>query len=392
MPAPAAQESREVPRVPWRPGAWHAVGVWVAVRTGLMCFMLLAAYVLGLDRSARLTDSVAWALARFTWSDSFHFLRIADKGYLPPGLPCCDQAFFPGYPLAMRAVMPLTAGSSVAAGVVVSALAGVAAAVLLWRLAARATGSAPGGLRAVVYLAVAPYGVFLAAVYGESLFLAFTLGAWLAGQTRHWWLAGVLAALATGVRVNGLFVAAGLMVMYAVQMRADRRRLPRPDALALLAPGVAVLAYLGWLHHLTGSWRAWQEAETLGWHRRSAWPWQGLAAGWHTAVTAHTPVMVVSRTADLVAACLGIALVVTLLVLRQWPEATYVGLGVAVLVCSTTVQSSPRYALMWFPGYILAAQVTDHERLRWLHTAILLVCVPLLAVVSLTFASHQWVA
>ena len=45
------------------------------------------------------------------------------------------------------------------------------------------------------------------------------------------------------------------------------------------------------------------------------------------------------------------------LALRRWPEATYVGLSVGVLVCSTLIVSAPRYALTWFPAYLLLAQV-----------------------------------
>jgi len=381
------------------PGPAQAAILWTATRLALIGYVLLASFLLNLPLGGRERGADDFVLARFTWWDSFHFLRIADWGYLPPGVPCCDQAFFPGYPMAIRALAPLTGGNLALAGWLVSLVAATAAAVALWRLGELATGSAAGGRAAVLFLAVAPYGFFLSAVYSEALFLAFAVGAWWAGTTRRWWLAGLLAGCATGVRINGVFLAGGLAVMYLLQLRADRRAggsgLPRPDALALAAPLLAIGAYVWHLHALTGSWNAWLEAQAKGWDRRTAWPWQGLAAGWTSALDAASPDLVISRWADVVVAVYGIALVVVLLVLRRWAEAVYVAPNVAVLVCSTTLVSGPRYAVMWFPAYLLLAAFVTRRAGgvgAWVTWAVVLAGVPLLAVVSLSFAAHLWTA
>ena len=203
-------------------------------------------------------------LDRFTYWDSFHFTRIAERGYLPPGLPCCDQAFFPGYPLAIRVLSPLTGGNAMLAGILISLAASTVAAVMLWQLAI-AQGLGPRvAATAVVLLGVAPYGIFLAAVYSEALFLAVTVAAWWAAVTRRWWLAGALAAAATAVRVNGMFLVAALAVMYLVQLREDRRRRPRADLLALALPFAVLAAYFGYLRARTGAWNAWQAAQDAG--------------------------------------------------------------------------------------------------------------------------------
>ena len=373
-------------------GTGEALVIWFGTRLALASFTLLASYLLGLDAGGRLTGPGAWALERFTWWDSFQFLRTAERGYLPPEAPCCSQAFFPGYPLAMRALGPFTGGNLALAGVVVSLLAGCGAAVLLWHLAARATGSPAAGRAAVLLLAVAPYGIFLSAVYTEALFLALALGAWYAGARRSWWVAGLFVGLATGVRVNGVFVALGLAVMYLVQLRAEGRRLPRVDVLALGSPLLVVGGYFAYLHALTGSWNAWREAEERGWGRRTAWPWQGMAEGWRSATTAGAPDLVVSRWADLVVTVLGIVLVAVLLRLRRWPEAAYVLPNVLVLVCSTTLISAPRYALLWFPAYLLLADLVVRPRWRWLLPVLLVGCLPLLGAVTLSFSAHLWTA
>ena len=382
-----------------------ALGIWWASRAGLFVVVTLLSYVLALPGPTRILGPAGWLAERFVWWDAFHFLRIADRGYLPPELPCCDQAFFPGYPFATRAAGLLTGGDWVAGGLIVTQLAASAAVVLLWLVAgepgSRAEGGSGGtrhplvGRHAVLLLAVTPFGLFLSSVYSEALFLALSLGAWLAGLRHRWWIAGLLAGLAAVTRVNGLFLAAALAVMYLAQLRAQGRRLPRPDVLALALPALAVGGYFAYLHARTGSWNNWQEAQTLSWQRGLAWPWDGLRIGVHQLVTAPSHDLVISRAADLLTAVGGIVFTVVLGWRRRWAEAVLIGLNVTVLVASTTLVSSPRYALTWFPAYLMAARWSARGRPaggRWLLPTAVVLGVPLLAVLSVTFSMHLWVA
>lgn len=386
-------------------GTLESVALWLGTRAALVGFTVTACWLLGIDGGGRLSGPTRWFLERFTWWDSFHFLRIVDRGYLSLAKGGGDQAFFPGYPLAVRAVMPLTAGNAAMAGFVVSVLAGTVAAAVLWHLGRLATGSERGGRAAVLVLAAAPYGFFLVTVYSEALFLACALGAWAAGLTRRWWVAGLLAGLASAVRINGIFLAVALLVLYLQQARSDRRagaagsRLPvlgrlglRTDVLALALPLVVVGGYFAYLRARTGTWNAWQSAQDIGWHRGTAAPWTGIHNAWVSVQSAGAPDLVLSRWADLVATVGGLLLLVVLLALRRWPEAVFVLLNVAVLVCSTTLVSAPRYALTWFPAYILVAELAVRPRWRWVVPAVVVACLPLLGVVALSFAAHRWTA
>ena len=135
-----------------------------------------------------------------------------------------------------------------------------------------------------------------------------------------------------------------------------------------------------------------QQAQTLGWQRNTAAPWTGLHEGWLSATSANAADLVISRWADLAVTVGGLVLTVVLIVLRRWAEAVFVLLNVAVLVCSTTLVSAPRYAVMWFPVYTLVAQLSLRRRWSWLAPGIAVVCVPLLGVVALSFAGHFWTA
>lgn len=373
-------------------GSRAALLTWTASRVAVMGLVVATAWTMGVPGERHPLADGSWFLDRFAFWDSYHFVRIAEQGYLPKGLPCCDQAFFPGYPLLMAALRPLTGGSTIGAGILVSALAGLAGAAMLWRLARDIFGSRDVADTAVRLMAVAPAGVFFSAVYTETTFLALAVGAWWAGGRRRWWLAGALATAATGVRVNGLFLAAGLAVMYAVQLGGARHRRPRLDVAALLLPLVVVAGFVVFLHSKTGSWNAWRAAEATGWARERAWPWQGLQTGWRLVHAAPSHHLQVTRAADLVAVVFGLLLVVALLVLRRWAEATYVGLSVGVVVCSTVLTSAPRYALTWFPAYLLLAELGARPQWRWLTGALTFLALPLLALSTVLFALRMWVA
>src|SRR5207237_1033638 len=99
-----------------------------------------------------------------------------------------------------RGAEPRRAGGRRLASPFVSTVASRAAGLLLYRLAeideqetvARAS---------VFFMFVFPTSYFLHIGYTESLFLALSVGAFLAARVRRWWLAGTLGALAAAARV-----------------------------------------------------------------------------------------------------------------------------------------------------------------------------------------------
>lgn len=371
----------------------RAAAAFFVSRILLMATVLLMAAVAGQGAVDHEWATGTWWLDRFSAWDSYHFVRIATLGYLPPGLDCCDQAFFPGYPMLMAALAPITGGSVTGAGLLISLVAGAVAAGLLWTLVREdARGGAPAARRAVTMLALAPTGFFLASVYTEALFLALALGAWLLATRRHWWLAGVLAALATGVRVNGLFLAAALAVLYLTQWNRDGRPRPRLDVLALGFPALSVAAYVTYLHSLTGSWDAWREAEHRGWSRATATPWKGMTTAWQSLLDSPNAWLAASRAADIAAVLFGVAVCALLARQRRWPELTYLTLTVGVVLCSTLWVSAPRYALTWFPAYLASATIRDTTAYRRVYAVGLALSVVLLLAATWAAATRHWVA
>lgn len=361
------------------PGALRRLGP--VDRDALLLWLLSRVSVVLLASSAGLAlGSGRGAVGLWRRWDADLLRKIAEYGYAGHPAHYSDrgvEAFFPGFPLVLRAVHAVVPQWTLA-GLLVSLAAGAVAAVALARLAAQ-DGGEPRA--AVLLLVTAPTAVFLFAGYSEALFLAAAVPAWLAARRGHWAAAGLLAAGAAAVRVNGLFLAVALVV----QLLATRRR-PGREALWLLAPFAVVAGYVTYLHHLTGDWLRWSHAQQEGWGRRLTAPWTAFRTTWEMAVghTAGDAYELVARL-EIGAVLLGVVVTVVLLAGRRWGEATYVGLTVASLATSTFYLSVARSVLLWFPLWTALARAP-----RWLRAVWLVVAVPLCAVEVVLFTSGRW--
>jgi hypothetical protein len=334
-------------------------------------------------------------LERWSRWDAQLYVKVAKWGYL--GYPehysdRASAAFFPGEPVALRAVAGLV-GNWVVAGLLVSAVAGAVAVVALGRLGALDDG-ADDGTRAVTYLVLSPFAVFLAAPYSEALFLAFALPAWLALRRDRIAVAGLLAALAATVRVTGLFLGLAMLVEYATSRSrfAQGARGPRLDArtLWLAGPFVTTGAFFVYLHQVTGDWLAWLHAETAGgWGRSRSAPWTAFTATWRAAADPTQPTAYrLSFAMEIVVVLLVAAATVALVAARRWGEATYVGAQVAVFATSAYYLSVGRATLVAFPVWLLLARLAGSR--RWVQPVYLAVAPALMAVYVVGFTSGQW--
>ncbi|HZL65084.1 MAG TPA: mannosyltransferase family protein, partial [Thermoleophilia bacterium] len=112
--------------------------------------------------------------------DGVWFVRIATTGYAHAH----STAFFPLYPLLMRALAPMTGGNYVIAGIVISLVSYGVAMVLLYKLAKGLFG-ATAAAWTVALISWFPTSVVFSAVYSESLFLMLTVAAfWFATRRR----------------------------------------------------------------------------------------------------------------------------------------------------------------------------------------------------------------
>lgn len=267
-------------------GIRYCVLVFVAVRLGLFLIGLIAPGLFPpLDPvsvpgwPARALPDPGWHNAVTAWErfDALWFLRIADAGYATGD---GSAAFFPLYPLAIRALALPLGGRPLAAGFLVSNAALLGAIVILYFLTSFET-SERTARTTVALLCLFPTSFFLFMPYGESLFLLLAVGALWAARRDRWLLAGVAAVLAGLTRSVGLVLAAALMAEASLQRAEDRRPLAPRLAVSTL-PVVGSLLYLAYWQAKAGDWLA-PLHQQANWERVWSWPWSTLIEGTRSA-------------------------------------------------------------------------------------------------------------
>lgn len=396
--APANDEAIDEPDPPnsvWPRAVRAGLGIWAATRVG---YLLLAWLITDLRTPiyGRVEPGVAWPFAVYSRYDSGHYIRIAQFGFFSRGPADPNAAFFPGYPLLGRYVCDIvglgrvTSLERLAVFALLAWLGAAVASVLLWRWVEEIAGRRAAAV-SVLALLLGPYSLFFMASYSEGLFLALALGAWLCGRRGSWLWAGLLAAAATLVRVNGLFLLGGLLVMYVLDARRTGRPPLRRDALTLPLPVVVVAAFFAWLRSRTGHWDAWFRSEKIGWQRTSDWPWHTLINSIRRyQTTAPNAPLHFQAVLELLFAALYVIVLAALARRRLWPELTYVGLGVLSLFSSSFYQSVPRSMIVAFPIFLLVGQWSVGRR-RWT-VAVLAVASGALLVTNVTLFVRGYLA
>ena len=296
--------------------------------------------------------------------DSGWYADIAERGYhYTPGLQS-SVAFFPLYPLAVRAAQTLVRDVHWA-GVLVTLLCGPLA-VLLFLRWARTRVDDDTAFQASLLFALYPFSFFLYGVmYSDALFILMVVGAFLLLEKGRLGPAVLLGALATAARPVAPAVVVGLLVRRLEWKRERNERWTLVDLLPVLSAlgFVFYMLYLQWRFHEPLAFVKVQEAwgQVPGWR---AW----LKLSWFKSV--FSP----ESTPDFVLwICIHAALSLGALAL-VWPTFKKLGWGYgafcAVMVGIPTVSTKDfmgmgRYLLSAFPLFLtLAWLLRERPRVR----------------------------
>ena len=217
--------------------------------------------------------SVRFAETFAAW-DSGWYWTIARNGYAHEASIQSSIAFFPLYPLLMRALAwPFGGGDRAlwVAGIVISLACFAGALVVLHRLAERLCGSVEAARRTVVYVAVFPFAFFFSQVYTESLFLLLSVSAVASAMSGRWWLAGGLGGLCSLTRPNGILILVPITLLALGGRPPTRELLRRAAALALVPLGLCLFCGFCWA--LSGDPLAWLHAQRHWGYTLGNRPW-----------------------------------------------------------------------------------------------------------------------
>ncbi len=210
------------------------------------------------------------------WDSGWYF-DIASRGYYFNADGQSSLAFFPLYPMLMRAVAWPFGGTDKAiwvAGIVVSCAAFALALLAVHRFTQHVFGDREVARRAVLYMAIFPFSLFFTRVYAESVFLLTSVLAVSRAYDGRWWQAGMWGALATLARPNGILIALPLALLALGGRPAARVLVSRFTA--LLPIPVALAGFCAYVYTLSGDPLAWLSAQAHWGYSLGHPPWEQL--------------------------------------------------------------------------------------------------------------------
>lgn len=333
--------------------------------------------------------SVGEVLTRVTsGADSLWILNIARSGYEKEPFNTNLQhtwAYFPLYPLILRAVDSVT-GNLPLSGIVLSSVMLLVALVLLYRTVIAFGYDSSVADRSVFYVAAFPVSYFFSLSQTESLFLLLTVGCFYAARRERWLLAGVCGALASATRFAGVFSIVPLAILYWQSSVGASRKI-RIDAFSLLLVPAGLLAFMLYLRSITGNAFAFSDIQ-VAWGHNAGVFWRPLS--WFV----KDPQQLVwhwdFRLLNFAAAITALVAGLILLRRREWAFSAYTLISILIpLSYQASLQSIARYAMVIFPVFIVLATFGGSRRvdqiIRVVFIALLSLMSAMLAV-RVTFA------
>lgn len=261
VPAWTAADTRAVTRL-------MLIVVALRVATALVAFYANVTFPLARPEQFTVFASTDHFWDTFARNDSGWYLGIASRGYrwVPGGRG--NLAFFPAYPLLMRAVGRAVGGTQsdfYFGGIVVSWLASIGGIALVYALARRLMAH-ERAWHAALLTYVFPFAFFFGVVYSEALFVLALATALYGLESRRWGLAVLGGAVLTATRVNGVMAVPALVVI-GWQAAGGEVAARFRGALAGAAAVAGIAAYCAYNWTVSGDPFEWYHAITRwGYH------------------------------------------------------------------------------------------------------------------------------
>lgn len=335
------------------------VALYAVSRALLLLIGLLTVYAIDSTLHQEMGGYLSSLLCRW---DCGWYLGIVERGYSAAN--AADQpgatnfAFFPVYPLLVRAVSAAAGLGTYGAALAVSNLCFLGALVYVYRYA-RLLGFDHGvGLIAVALLCFVPQSVVFSSAYTESLFLLLLAGAMYHLRREHFLLAGAFAAALSAVRANGVFFLFFALFWIVRSYGAAPFLAPwrRPELFVpvVLAP-LGLFCFWAFCFWATGDAFAQSSSVSHGWGWLPGLPWENLYA--------HLRYDALSRFWAL-ASLAVFACSLLLLRWRLYEEFGFCLLVFALLWSGQVPNSLLRYTIVLFPVWIALARWLQGRPMR----------------------------
>lgn len=292
------------------------------------------------------TKDAAYAVGGYF--DGIHYLRLAKSGYVDTG----TQAFFPLYPLLIRFLSHLSGGDIYQVGIAVSFLSLCISLYLLWLL------FPSNKLNSTLSLLLFPTSFFLLGVYTESLYLALSLGFFLALKKNRLTIAAILASVASATRLVGVI----LIIIYLIKLYQERKtQTSFHSTILALISAIGISSYLTFLYFRFHDPFMFVHVQSMFGANRSS----GEIILLPQVIYRYAKMILTVQPHDFVFFRIVYELVFYVAAFLVWIKYfalrsplinTYIGLSLLIPTLSGTLSSIPRYLLVLVP-FIIPAKI-----------------------------------
>ncbi len=298
--------------------------------------------------------------------DGHWYLEVARRGYPHHIMPNVTYfvsdaraAFFPMYPRLVHYIDVILPGGPVSVALAINVLLGAMLVFLVGYLC-RDIYDTKTADKAMILLALFPGSFVLSMAYSEGLMLTIAALCFVALRKKQWFIAGVLAAMATATRPNGVALVAACAVASLIAIRNDK------EWKSIIAPIISPLGFIGFMWFLrlhTGENFAWFRVQTEAWKEGTSF---GATAVQRTVDFFLHPVS--SPTSVLTAASV-FAMVIAIVMARKYRLNmiywTYSGVVLALMLIPATVTARPRFLFTAFPLFFPVARALRDDDDKW---------------------------
>jgi len=353
---------------------------FVVTRFAIIVIAELAAVIIGQRAGTHVQESRTLLLAVWGRWDAVHYLDIATNGYHGT-----DMAFFPLLPLLIG-ILGRVMGNHLIAGLVISNVALFFALLFLYKLVEHEFDRTVAR-RAIFYISIFPTAIFFSAVYTESLFLMLTVASFYYMRERRWWLAGAIGLLASLTRIEGVLLAVPFAIEWWSAYRENAVAGAKNLVPIVLIP-LGLVLFMAYLWVLNGDPLYFSHVQSH-WNRQLAAPWTSIGNSFHKIATSAGPQTVAQQILELVFTALMIGVLGGGWRKLKASYVAYMGLSILMPLCTSSLMSMPRFALVLFPMFAIMALWGGRARVN---NAIVALSLPLLGLFTVLFADWYWVA
>ena len=305
--------------------------------------------------------------------DGHWYLDVVRQGYPHHIMPNVTYfvsdaraAFFPMYPRLVHYIDNIVPGGPVSVALMVNLLLGALFIYLVGRIA-RELFDTKTAEKAMIIAALFPGSFVLSMAYSEALMLCISCLCFMALSKKAWLWAGILAAIGTACRPNGIALVLACAVAAFLAIREDR---DWKSLIALVLSPLGFLGFMAFLLHHTDENFAWFRVQTEAWKEGTSF---GATAVSRTFDFFLNPTS--SPTTVLTAASMA-AMILALWCLKKYRiPAMYMAYTAGILILMllpATVTARPRFLFTAFPLiFPVARQLRDDEDKWWPLTLIL---------------------